>query len=385
MTRSGELRSVGINAIFLEPQLGGLATYVYELVPQLARLAPGLRLRIYCNPDGAAELRRRGLGDVAELSVHPVLGRHGLRAVSELTALGALAGRQVDLVHSVAMTGPLATRAAHVVTVADVIWIVEPRPDRAATMRLWRTVIPRVARRADRVIAISQDAATQITRHLGVPPDRIDTILLGRGNGARVAPTAADVVRGRHGIGQGRIVLTVSGKSVHKNLMRFVEAAPAVLAAHPDAVFVLPGAPTAYEDELRATAARLGLGDRIAFPGFVSDEDLEGLYADATVFAMPSTTEGFGLPILEAMDRGVPVACSNASALPEVAGDAGLLFDPYAVPDIAATVARLLGDAALRARLAAAGRARAATFTWERTAEQTLESYARALHARRAR
>jgi glycosyltransferase involved in cell wall biosynthesis len=103
------------------------------------------------------------------------------------------------------------------------------------------------------------------------------------------------------------------------------------------------------------------------------------LWALARVFVFPSLYEGFGLPVLEAMARGVPVACSDASSLPEVAGDAALLFDPSSTSEIAGALTRLLDDQALRARLSALGRVRAELFTWERAARLTLESYARAV------
>ena len=120
---------------------------------------------------------------------------------------------------------------------------------------------------------------------------------------------------------------------------------------------------------------------RAVFPAWLPAEDLEGLYALADAFVFPSLAEGFGLPVLEAMARGVPVACSDRSSLPEVAGDAALLFDPEDPRAIAAALARLLGDAALAERLRGAGRARAATFTWERCAELTAAAYERTLAA----
>ena len=123
------------------------------------------------------------------------------------------------------------------------------------------------------------------------------------------------------------------------------------------------------------------MGARVVLPGFVDDRVLEGLYAAATAFALPSLSEGFGLPILEAMQRGLPVACSDASALPEVAAGAALLFDPHDVASMRAALGRVLGDGDLRARLIVAGRARAAELTWDRTARATLAAYRRALGA----
>jgi glycosyltransferase involved in cell wall biosynthesis len=180
------------------------------------------------------------------------------------------------------------------------------------------------------------------------------------------------------------VLLSASAKRPHKNLLRLLDA-HALLGgggggggrARP--VLVLPGYATPHEDELRARAAALGTSDDVRFVGWVSDADMEGLYALADAFVFPSLYEGFGLPVLEAMARGVPVACSDRSSLPEVAGDAALLFSPEDVGAMAAALTRLLDDEALRARLSAAGVERAASFTWARTAELTVASYRRAL------
>jgi alpha-1,3-rhamnosyl/mannosyltransferase len=124
--------------------------------------------------------------------------------------------------------------------------------------------------------------------------------------------------------------------------------------------------------------ATLGVEDDVRLIGWIEPDRLEGLYAAATCLVCASLHEGFGLPVLEAMARGVPVACSNTSSLPEVAGDAALMFDPRSTGEIAQALRRLLSDEALRIRLIARGRERAHQFTWERTARLTLESYARA-------
>jgi glycosyltransferase involved in cell wall biosynthesis len=368
--------------VFLEPPMGGLETYVRAVVPQFVRLAPDVRFSVFCSPRGYEQLHQEDWGDEVDLVTHPLLGVRGLKAVSEMTVLGAMAGRRVDLLHSVAFTAPLRTCAVNVVMLPDVIWIVAPDEDQAATMRLWRLVVPAIVRRADRLIAISRSGAEDIVKHLRVSRERIDVVPLGPGIEATVAPTPEPVLRERFALGDGPVVLAVSAKKVHKNLMRLVEAMHLVVTQHPTAVLVLPGRPTEHEDELRSLAGRLGLATNVVFPPYVDPADLEGLYAAASCFVLPSLNEGFGLPILEAMRRGVPVACSNVSAMPEVAGDAARYFDPLRSEDIASAVLDLLGDSGLAAKLLAAGRERARTFSWEATAELTLASYERAWRAR---
>jgi glycosyltransferase involved in cell wall biosynthesis len=175
-------------------------------------------------------------------------------------------------------------------------------------------------------------------------------------------------------------VLSLSAKRPHKNLLALIDAL-ALIPTEDRPVLVLPGYPTAHEAELRERARSLGVDGDVRFPAWVSGEELEGLWALARAFVFPSLYEGFGLPVLEAMARGVPVASSNASSLPEVAGDAALLFDPRDVSEITGALARLLDDEELRGRLRARGRERVELFTWARAARLTLDSYTRALRS----
>jgi glycosyltransferase involved in cell wall biosynthesis len=136
-------------------------------------------------------------------------------------------------------------------------------------------------------------------------------------------------------------------------------------------------------ERLKALAAELGITGEVRFTGWVSDADVEGFYALASVFVYPSLHEGFGMPVLEAMRRGVPVACADATSLPEVAGDAGLLFDPLSVDAIGAAMRHLLEDPGRARDLARRGPERAALFGWDRTAGAAWDSYARAASTQR--
>jgi glycosyltransferase involved in cell wall biosynthesis len=374
---------VGINAVFLEPGMGGLETYMLELVPALLRVERALDIEILCNARGRELLEAQPWAAAVGLTT-PRGTVRGMRALFELGPLGAIAGRRFDVLHSPALTAPLATRAANVVVLADTTWISVPDLGRgqAPTVRLWQAVVPLVARRADRVIAISASAAADVERHLRVPRDRIDVIPLGFGSTGRADGTPEPELRQRLALGPGPIVLNVAMKKVHKNQLRLIQALPAVRAAAPGTQLVLAGASTPYEERLLAEAERLGLSDVVTILGYVDRADLEGLYAAAAAFAFPSLTEGFGMPVLEAMARGVPVVTSSVSSLPEVAGDAALLADPTSVDEIADATARVLNDAPLRERMVAAGLRRPAAFTWERSAAGTIESWRRALAKR---
>jgi glycosyltransferase involved in cell wall biosynthesis len=222
-----------------------------------------------------------------------------------------------------------------------------------------------------------------LVSELGTPRSKSDVVPLGvRGPSAVGAVASSEAsLRSSLSLGDRRVLLSASAKRPHKNLLRLLDAHALLGSGAGGArpVLVLPGYATPHEDELRARAAALGTSDDVRFVGWVSDADMEGLYALADAFVFPSLYEGFGLPVLEAMARGVPVACSDRSSLPEVAGDAALLFSPEDVGAMAAALTRLLDDEALRARLSAAGVERAASFTWARTAELTVASYRRAL------
>jgi glycosyltransferase involved in cell wall biosynthesis len=374
------LRHLGVNALFLEPRMGGIETYVRELYPAILEARPDLRISMFVNDQGRELIAAEPWSSDVELVAHPLLGRRGTRAATEATILGPIADRRAcEVLHSVALTAPLRLRAASVVGIADVTWLQHAGAVPRLTRLLWRILVVPAARRADRVIAHSQSAAAEIADALRISRERIDVIPHGPGRNGDVEPTDEATLRARYDLGDGPIVLAVSAFLAHKNVERLVEAMPAVVATVPGARLVLPGSWTPLQDEVRARAEALGVGDDVVIPGWVSAADLEGLYRAAACFVLPSHREGFGLPVLEAMRRGVPVACSTTSALPEVAGDAAIYFDPERPEEIAEAVTAILRDPGRAAELSEQGRKRAGLFTWRRTAEETLASFDRAL------
>jgi glycosyltransferase involved in cell wall biosynthesis len=270
-------------------------------------------------------------------------------------------------------TAPAILRVPQVTTILDVIYKRHPETHAGVLAAGVALLVPLAARRSRRILTLSEAAKEDIARYLKVEPARIDVTPLGPGLGDEVMPVAEAELRRRYDLGESPIVLTVSAKRPHKNLERLLEAM-ALVEANPEPVLVAPGYETVFEPELRQRA-----GERARFLGWVDDDELEGLYRAATCFVFPSLAEGFGLPVLEAMVRGVPIACSRIGPLEEVAGEAARYFEPTDVADMARAIESLLADGDLRKRLAEAGRERARDFSWARTAEATIRSYERAL------
>jgi glycosyltransferase involved in cell wall biosynthesis len=370
---------VGLNLIFLVPgETGGMEVAARELIPALlAEAPPGMRFTAFVNREAAAAAGP--WGELLPAVTVPVNARNRVQWVlGEQTLLPRLAAREgVDLMHSLASTAPLWGSFRRVVTVHDLIYARFPEAHAGIRDKGMKVLVPQAARRSHRVIADSLSTRDDLVEMLGIRDDRIDVVPLGLGGVQRAAPLPEQEVRARFDLGERRVLLSLSAKRPHKNLLALIGAL-ARIPPEDRPVLVLPGYSTAHESELRERAASEGVAADVRFPAWVSAEEVEGLWALAAAFVFPSLYEGFGLPVLEAMARGVPVACSNASSLPEVAGEAALLFDPHDEAAIAEALRRLLDDPALREQLLARGLARVAEFTWERTARLTLESYRRA-------
>jgi glycosyltransferase involved in cell wall biosynthesis len=364
---------VALNLVFLVPgETGGMETYARELAPRLAAL-DGLRVTALVNREAAGE----DWGDVPT-EVVPVRARNRLEWVrGEQWHVPRIAARiGAGLVHSLASTAPLRGPQRRVTTIHDLNYKLVPEAHFGLRGLGMRALVPAAARRSHRIVVDAASTRRDLVEHLGTPAERIDVVPLAANPRAAVAATPEAGLRARLGLGDAPVLLAVGARRPHKNAAGVIDA----LAGLPEELrppLVVTGYPTPHDAALRDRAD--GAGVRLVLAEWLGAADLEGLYALAAAVVVPSLYEGFGLPVLEAMERGVPVACSDRSSLPEVAGDAALLFDPGDPAAIRAALERLLSDPVERERLAAAGRRRAAGFTWERTAELTAESYERAM------
>ncbi len=228
------------------------------------------------------------------------------------------------------------------------------------------------ARTARRIIAVSGATRDDLVRHLRVPPDKIAVVPHGVSPAMRPAPPdAVRELRERLDI-VSPYVMALGTVQPRKNLRRLIEAWGAVVAAGLPHTLIVAGREGWLTDAIHAEVAARGLSSRVRFTGYVADADLPALYTGADALAFVSLYEGFGMPALEAMACGTPVIAANTTSLPEIVGNAALLVDPLDPAAIAAAITRVVSDAPLRARLRAAGLARAAHFTWERCARATL-------------
>ncbi|HUV05756.1 MAG TPA: glycosyltransferase family 1 protein, partial [Armatimonadota bacterium] len=237
----------------------------------------------------------------------------------------------------------------------------------------------RAVKKADAIIAISESTKRDIVELLGAPEHKIYTTLLGVDPPYRpVSDERKERVAREHGLGHSTI-LYLGTLEPRKNIPALLAAFSQARKSSPakDCTLVLAGGKGWFFNQTFKLVEDLGLKESVRFTGYVPAEDLPALYSAATVFVYPSLHEGFGLPPLEAMACGTPVITSNASSLPEVVGDAGIMVDPYNVEELAGAILRVLCDPDLRQEMSAKGLERAKKFSWEETARQTLKVYER--------
>lgn len=281
---------------------------------------------------------------------------------------------RLDLFHSPDFTLPPTWTAPSVLTVHDLAFLTVPECAFPTLRAYLEAVVPRSARNADHIIAVSHSTRRDVINRFGIAPEKVTTVY--EAAGPEFYPETAERVEcSLREIGIDRpYILTVGTLEPRKNFVRLFDAYARVLelGAHHD--LVVAGRPGWMFQPALDRIADLGILDRVRIVQ-PDDAQLRALYSGADAFVYPSLYEGFGIPVLEALACGAPVACSRTSSLPEVLGDAGLSFDPRSTEEITAAILRLLGDTDLRASLRVRGPQRASNFSWDRAAEETAMVY----------
>lgn len=278
-----------------------------------------------------------------------------------------------SLYHSPYYLMPYRPGVPTVLTVYDLIPLYFPGLVSPRAALLFRLATSLALRAATRVIAISEAARQDFIRSFRLPPGKVLSIPLAAGASFHPRPAGEIEARRRKYELPEAYALYVGINKPHKNLVRLVQAWAQLPKDAP--VLAVGGMWDPHYPEAKAAAGRLGLGERVRFIGPVDEASLPALYSGARLFVFPSLYEGFGLPVLEALACGAPVACSRTSSLPEVAGEAAVYFDPLNIGEIAGAVRRLSEDAGLRQELGRGGLERAASFSWQRTAAETFAVY----------
>lgn len=373
---------IGIDGIPLATPKTGIGHYTFELARSLARLVPGDE----CELVAPVPIELDGQDEGIEMPGN-------LRAV--YTPVNALRRRwwtiglplyirqnKLTLFHGTNYNLPLWQRCPTVVTIHDLSLLLYADTHQEHLVRRARIRLPTMTHIATRIITDSESVKREICAHLGVAPEKITAVPLAPRRAFRPASaTQARTVRRRLGVEED-FILFVGTVEPRKNLLTLVRAFDQLLRAtdlRPQ--LVIAGQKGWLTEELFAHVEQSALSERILFTGYVSDEDLCALYSSCRVSVYPSLYEGFGLPPLEAMACGAPVITSRIPVIMETVGTAARLIEPSDVRELTAALVELLTNADARAHLSTAGLQRAAEFTWERTAQMTLEVYRAALGA----
>ncbi len=362
---------VALNLLYLIPGVvGGTETYATSLIHALARADADNEYIVFVNK-GAADLDVTPAENFRRVVCPFIALRRIVRYSWEQAVLPLQLRRErPDVVHSLGYVAPLAAQGPHVVSVHDLNYLGHQGRRTAAGRRAFRFFVEQSVRRAEHVITISEFSRTEIVKNLSVAEDKISVIhLAGREGAGNDTPKAA--VSGAGSV-PAPYIMAFGSLSAHKNLARLVAAFNKISNVVPHVLVLVGHMPE--NPVFRAELEQSG-SDRVKFTGYLPEDEVQALISGASLFAFPSLYEGFGMPILDAQHAGVPVACSAAAALPEIAGEGAYLFDPYSVDAIADALKVCLLDMDLRRDLVDKGYRNAARFSWEKTARETLDVY----------
>lgn len=358
---------IGLIGYALDRAAGGIGRYSRELLAALANQPIDLSvLQAGCSTLPVKSIHLPGAALLP-----------GLLTLGQFEIAWITRQRHLDLLHDPTGSLPIAfAPARRVATIHDVIPYIYPETSTTLDRLIYHLWLPLSVRRMDAIITDSQQSKMDLEKHLPVEPSTVKVIP------AAARPAYRPLSRQeilpalqRAGL-EPDYILYVGSLEPRKNLLRLLDAYAQLRRWSTRWPLVIVGARNFWKSSpVIEKVEKLGLKSAVIFTGFIPEEDLPAIYNGAKLFVFPSLYEGFGLPVLEAMACGVPVITSNTSSLPEVAGQAALLIDPYAVEQLAAAMQRVLSESALAEDLRRRGLEQASQFTWERTARETVAVY----------
>ena len=374
---------IAIDAHSVGAQLAGNESYAVNLIEALAEIDQTNLYTLYVTKPAAID---RFADRWSNFKVRQTLPHTPLVRIP-LTLSAELRRHPVDVLH-VQFTAPPFAPCPVVTTIHDLSFEHLPETFKRRSRAQLRLTVRRTARKAALILTLSEFSRRDIIETYAVDPERI--IVTPAAAPAHFKPivdeTELEKIRERYGIG-ANYLLSLGSIQPRKNLTRLIEAFQWLRKSRPDDKpphLVIAGKRGWLDDEVFHAAQQDGLNESVRFIGYVPEADLPALYSGAMCFVYPSYFEGFGLPVLEAMQCGAPVIAGNQTSLPEVAGDAALLFDPFDTRALGEAIARVIDHPDYRAELRVKGLQRAAEFSWIATARLTLKAYESAAANRRA-
>jgi glycosyltransferase involved in cell wall biosynthesis len=372
-----ELSKIGINLMWMVPgRVGGSETYLARLLSGLAERSSELDYTLFAlRPFAEAHPE---LANTFKVAYAPSQGRlKSFRVAGENTWLAAQCRvRKIDLVHHAGGTIPLVRWSRPVLTIHDLQYLYYPEYFTTTKLRFLKTMVPRSAEAARLVLVPSEFTRRTIIERLSIDPSIV--LVVPHGISPRQGREQTREIRERYEI-DGPFFVYPAITYPHKNHLVLVEAFARLLESHPATTLVLTGAKGSMETQVAAEVRNLGIEKNVRRLGYVPGRDLDALYHEAIALTFPSRFEGFGAPVLEAMSRSCPVIAADATALPEVVDDSGVLLSPDNAEEWCQAMIQMIEDEGARARWAKAGIARAREFTWRRSADILEDAYHHAL------
>jgi glycosyltransferase involved in cell wall biosynthesis len=391
---------IGIDARMFGPRVGGggPGRYVEQLVLNLQKLDVENEYVVFCKRDNFGDIpipNKRWTKVVADI--------HWYTLAEQIKLPRIIDKHHLDFIHIPHFNVPLRLKTPFIATVHDLIMLEQPWSARATTKtRLvyemkrfgFKKTLQHVAKNARQIITVSNHAKNKIIHRLKVSPDRvsvvyngIDSAVTNSANPAKISGTQ-DVQKQKSNTGQSEgetsiatlarkpFLLNVGNSYPHKNIETLLHAFSFLLADHPDVSLVLAGPNNVFQERLREEAKEIAIpDDRIFFTGFIRDEELSWLYKNASVYVLPSKVEGFGIPPLEALKLGTPVAASRASCIPEILGEAAVYFHPEDIESLVDAIESLLMNSDLKTKTLAKSHEVLAQYNWKNATAQVLQIY----------
>lgn len=360
---------LGLDLLPIIPtEVGGMETYVDSFVAGFQQLGPEVKVTVFLNREGTGIMNLPDEWTCVYTSV-PARYRSARYAYQQLVLPARIVASDIDVLFCPGYVGPLVSPVPTVITMHDANYEAIPESFSFARRKVVSTVYPRSAHNATTVLTVSEFSKGDLVRYLNVDPAKI-TVVHNPLPPSLPAPEAQT-----HDWIEGDYLFTAGKDYPHKNIDLLLRSLPSLPS---DLNLIVAGFEADADHQYARLSRHLDVADRVKFAGYVSRERLATLYANSTAYVHPSKYEGFGFPVLEAMHYRTPVICSTAGAIPEIAGDAALFFDPRSTTELCERVRSVREDPTLRTRLIADGLTRSSEFSCERFTATILDSCERA-------